>query len=63
MGNAALDPGGPGDQAADFDCRWRVHADNMTDFFCPRKASDRRLVRPTLRGALLGLEIGASPRH
>src|ERR1035441_538326 len=25
-----------------------------------RKASDRRLVRPTLRGALLGLEIGTS---
>jgi hypothetical protein len=24
------------------------------------KASDRRLVRPTLRGALLGLEIGTS---
>ena len=25
-----------------------------------RKASGRRLVRPTLRGALLGLEIGTS---
>jgi|ERR1035437_2180296 hypothetical protein len=26
----------------------------------PRKASDRRLVWPTLRGALLGLEIGTN---
>jgi hypothetical protein len=28
-----------------------------------RKASDRRLVRPTLRGALLGLENGTSQGH
>jgi hypothetical protein len=30
------------------------------DVLAPSKVSDRRLVRPTLRGALLGLEIGTS---
>src|ERR1035441_7453572 len=37
-----------------------LRAASMKGLLHNRKASDRRLVRPTLRGTLLGLEIGTS---
>jgi hypothetical protein len=51
----------PGELLADADLiHYTMGASEKDEEEAIRKASDGRLVRPTLRGALLGLEIGTS---